>query len=210
MSAAVEDVGVGAPADPERPVRVAVIIASTRASRFGHIVGQWFAQEVRAFGGFDVDVVDLLDLDIPPTLPAEHPRNGHYAESVTDFAERVAAAEGFIFVTPEINHGYPASLKGALDSVYVEWAAKPATFVSYGSAAGGARAVEQLRQVLVELHMVPLRDAVLLPLARQLFDDEGALVDPERVASTVKATLDHLQWWARALRTARHDVPYQV
>jgi NAD(P)H-dependent FMN reductase len=76
--------------------------------------------------------------------------------------------------------------------------------------AGGVRAVEQLRQVLVELHMVPIRDAVLLPLARQLFDDEGTLLDTERFAPTVKATLDHLQWWARALQTARHNVPYQV
>ena len=210
MSAAVEDVGVGATPDPGHPVRVAVIIASTRASRFGHVVGHWFAQEVRAFGGFDVDIVDLLDLDIPPTLSAEHPRSGRYPESVVAFAERVAAAEGFVIVTPEINHGYPASLKAALDAVYAEWAAKPATFVSYGSASGGARAVEQLRQVLVELHVVPLRDAVLLPVARQLFDDEGALFDPEAFASTVKATLDHFQWWARALRTARHEVPYQV
>jgi NAD(P)H-dependent FMN reductase len=209
MNAAVEDIGAAATADPGRPVRVAVIIASTRAARFGHAIGQWFAEQVRAFGGYDVDIVDLLDLGIPPTLPAEHPRNGH-EESVGAFAERVAAADAFIFVTPELNHGYPASLKGALDSVYLEWAAKPATFVSYGGAAGGVRAVEQLRQVLVELHIVPIRDAVPLPLARQLFDDEGVLLDPERFAPTVKATLDHLQWWARALRTARHNVPYQV
>jgi NAD(P)H-dependent FMN reductase len=122
----------------------------------------------------------------------------------------VASADAFVFVTPEFNHGYPASLKSALDAVYVEWAAKPATFVSYGGAAGGVRAVEQLRQVLVELHAVPIRDAVLLPLARQLFDTEGTLIDPEGLAPSVKATLDHLLWWAHALRAARCEAPYQV
>ena len=84
------------------------------------------------------------------------------------------------------------------------------SFVSYGGAAGGVRAVEQLRLVLVELHAVPIRDAVLLPLARQLFDEDGALIDPERFAPGVKATLDHLLWWSRALRTARSETPYQV
>jgi NAD(P)H-dependent FMN reductase len=194
----------------DRAVRLAVIIASTRDSRFGETVAGWFADEARAFGGFHVDVVDLLELGLPPILSAEHPKSGRYSQTVGVFAERIGAADAFVFVTPEFNHGYPASLKSALDAVYVEWAAKPATFVSYGGAAGGVRAVEQLRQVLVELHSVPIRDAVLLPLARQLFDDGGALIDPERFAPGVKATLEHLLWWGRALRTARSETPYQI
>jgi NAD(P)H-dependent FMN reductase len=210
MAATAESAGVVPAGGLDGTVRLALIIASTRDSRFGETVGHWFAAQVRAFGGFDLDTVDLLELGLPSILSAEHPKGGRYSETVGAFAKRVAVADAFVFVTPEFNHGYPASLKSALDAVYVEWAAKPATFVSYGGAAGGARAVEQLRQVLVELHAVPIRDAVLLPLARQLFDDGGALVDPERFSPSVKATLDHLLWWARALRTARLEVPYQV
>jgi len=136
LTTAVEDNGAAARAGRDRPVRISLIIASTRTSRFGDTIGRWFTAEARSFGGFDVDIIDLVTLDIPPILSDVHPKTGQYDATLAAFAERVAAADGFVFVTPELNHGYPASLKGALDSVYVEWAAKPATFVSYGGAAG--------------------------------------------------------------------------
>jgi NAD(P)H-dependent FMN reductase len=190
--------------------RIAVIIASTRESRFAETVGRWFVGEVSQLDAAELDVIDLRELELPAVQAADHPKNRRYSDAVGAYAARVAAADGFAFVTPEFNHGYPAPLKAALDAVYSEWAAKPATFVSYGGAGGGIRAVEQLRQVLIELHVVPIRDAIALPMARQLFDDNGALNDPERLAPTVKATLDRLLWWALALRQARDDTPYEV
>jgi NAD(P)H-dependent FMN reductase len=192
------------------PLRIAVIIASTRQERFAETVGQWFAGEVAKLEDVELDVIDLRHVSLPPVQSADHPRTGRYGELVAAFAERIAAADGFVFVTPEYNHGYPAPLKAALDSVYAEWAAKPATFVSYGGAGGGIRAVEQLRLVLVELHVVPVRDAIALPMARQLFDDDGSLHDSERLAPSVKLTLDRLLWWAAALRTARGESGSQV
>jgi NAD(P)H-dependent FMN reductase len=75
----------------------------------------------------------------------------------------VGEADGYVIVSPEYNHGYSAVLKNALDWVYTEWTKKPVGFVGYGST-GGARAIEQLRQVVVELDMVPLREAIHVPL----------------------------------------------
>ena len=89
---------------------------------------------------------------------------GHYPLEVLPWAEKVASADGFIVVTPEYNHGYPAVLKSALDAVHGEWGKKPIAFVGYGAEGGGARCVEQLRQVAVELQMVPVGNPWSFPV----------------------------------------------
>ncbi len=85
--------------------------------------------------------------------------------------------------SPEYNHGYPAVLKNALDHSFVEWQRKPVAFVGYGNV-GGARAIEQLRQVVVELEMVPLRHAVhILPEVVRVAREAARPVDPAVFAS---------------------------
>ena len=95
------------------------------------------------------------------------------------WADIIGPADGFIVITPEYNHGYPAVLKSALDAVYREWVRKPIAFVSYGGWAAGTRSVEQLRTVAIELQMAPIRPSVALQLAPRLFDAEGNLKDPD-------------------------------
>ncbi len=190
---------------------VAVIVGSTRDDRIGGRVAAWFVGEVEAHGGFAVDVIDLhvVGDDLPERLPAGHPARGDYPAGVRPLADRIGAADGFVLVTPEYNHGYPGSLKDAIDLVNAEWRAKPVAFVSYGGLSGGIRAVEQLRQVMVELHTVPVRDAVHIPFARRSFTDGTAPDDPDgMIADGVHALLRRLDWWARALARARADAPY--
>jgi NAD(P)H-dependent FMN reductase len=122
--------------------------------------------------------------------------------------QRLAAAEAFVVVTPEYNHGYPAPLKSLIDSVGAEWHGKPVAFVSYGGISGGLRAVEQLRLVFAELHTVTLRDAVSFAGAWEQFDEAGQLIEPERPRRTMATMLARLQWWALALRNAREAAPY--
>jgi NAD(P)H-dependent FMN reductase len=109
-------------------------------------------------------------------------------------------------VGPEYNHGYSAVLKNAIDWVFREWGKKPVTFVGYGNA-GGARAIEQLRQVAVEMDMVPIRQAVHLPVeVYRAVMGVTAPADPalfEPVERLVGPMIDALVWWARALKTAR-------
>jgi len=109
-----------------------------------------------------------------------------------------------VLVTPEDNHGYPAALKNALDHVFHPWRRKPVSFVGYGGPGGGVRAVEQLRQVVVELEMVPLRHQVAIPRAYMAFDDRGDLRDAWHAADAERL-LDELAWWAGVLRTARTE-----
>jgi NAD(P)H-dependent FMN reductase len=167
-------------------------------------VAEWFLGRVRERGDLDVDVLDLAEIPLPTAQQAEPVVFGRYPHpDVVDFARRIGAADGFAVVTPEYNHGYPASLKLAIDSVYTEWHAKPVGFVSYGGLAGGTRAVEQLRQVFAELHAVTIRETICFGMAHQQFGPDGVLRAPEGANMAAKAFLDQLTWWAEALRDAR-------
>lgn len=184
----------------EPPLRIAVIIASTRTGRFGETVARWFVNRAEGDDGLTLDLIDLCDIQLPDNL--EH------TADVAAFTARIDAADAFVVVTPEYNHGYPAALKRAIDAVRAEWQAKPVGFVSYGGLAGGLRAVEQLRQVFAELHAVGIRETVSFHLAHDQFDGDGRLADP-RTADTAAATLlRHLTWWGRSLRAARTALPY--
>lgn len=176
------------------PVDVAVIIGSTRPGRRGPRVGRWLMAQLAERDDLAVDLIDLEALDLPAALPPDdHP-------AAAELIHRVDRADAFIIVTPEYNHGYPASIKQALDVPYREWSAKPVAFVSYGGMSGGIRAVEQLRQVLAELRAVTIRDGVAFPGTK--IDADGVADDPE-AADAAKVMVDELLWWARALREAR-------
>jgi NAD(P)H-dependent FMN reductase len=191
------------------PLRLALIIGSTRKGRFGPTVAEWFLGHAQRRGDLAVDVIDLARIPLPVVQQVEPVVNGFYpAPEVVAFAERIGAADAFVVVTPEYNHGYPASLKLAIDSVYTEWNAKPVAFVSYGGLAGGTRAIEQLRQVFAELHAVTIREAICFGMAHQQFGPDGVLRDSGAADMAAKALLDQLVWWAEALREARTKRPY--
>ena len=186
----------------DRALNLAIIIGSTREGRFGDTVGRWFAKEAAGHGGFTVDLIDLIDIKLPPT----HQRKP--TPEVDAFRARLAAADAFVIVTPEYNHSYPASLKNAIDQGYVEWMAKPVGFVSYGGTVGGVRAIEHLRHVFAELHAATIRDYVCFLMARRQFDTDGNPIDREGPHNAAKIMLDRLAWWADALRNAREARPY--
>jgi NAD(P)H-dependent FMN reductase len=151
-------------------------------------------------------LVDLRDLALPFFDAAVPPAYGAIAAEARGWADSVNAADGFVFVTPEYNHGYPAVLKNAIDHLFQEWAHKPAAIVSYGASGGGYRGAEQLRQVLIELKAVPVRDQVGIPTVWAAFDETGR---PRNTAldGSVDAMVTELLWWVSALIPARqHDL----
>jgi NAD(P)H-dependent FMN reductase len=147
-----------------------------------------------------VDLRDWMFQYYDRPLPSTR---GDYDEESQRWGDLVGSADGFVIITPEYNHGYPAILKSALDAVYHEWVRKPVAFVSFGGWSGGVRAVEQLRQVAVELQMAPTRASVVIQFAPRVFDADGNLRDPDMLNNAAAALLDDLAWWAYALRTAR-------
>jgi NAD(P)H-dependent FMN reductase len=189
------------------PLKIGVIIGSVRTGRFADKVAQWFLTEIGRREDMDVHVVDLsepaLVEELKLTLDAAEPREG-----TRTLAQRIGGLDGYVVITPEYNHGYPASLKLALDYVYGGWRAKPVGFVSYGGMAGGQRAVEQLRQVFAELHAVTLRDTVSFHMAGEKFDERGRLQDAGGAGKAASVLLDQLAWWGLTLREGRAARPY--
>ncbi|MFN8202459.1 MAG: NAD(P)H-dependent oxidoreductase [Solirubrobacteraceae bacterium] len=186
--------------------RLMVIIGSTRPGRGALPVAQWFAECVRRHGGFDLDVVDLLELGLPFLDEPHHPRLRQYTRQHTkDWSARVDAADAFVVVTPEYNHGLSAPVKNALDFLHEEWAHKPIAFVAYGGVSAGTRAMNMLKQVVTPLRMVPVTDAVTIPFFRQFIDDEGRLQPNETLASSADALLDETARLEAALRPLRHS-----
>ncbi len=164
------------------PITIHVIIGSTRENRFSEKPAQWIFDELKKRDGINAELVDLRDFPLPFFDAPKSPiwTNKIYPHQiVTQWSEKVSEADAYIMVAPEYNHGYSAVLKNALDWLYPEWNHKAVGFVSYGGV-GGARAVEQLRQVAVELQMLPIRNGLHIPIDAYLAAmNEPAPVNPE-------------------------------
>jgi len=184
---------------------IAVITSTTREGRFSQRVAEWVVDRLTAWHPFDVEHVDLRDYDIPyfdGPAPARIPRT--YATPDHErLGEVIDRADGYIVLTAEYNHGYPAILKSAMDSTFVEWHRKPISFVGWGQV-GGARAVEQLRTVAVEFEMAPLRHAVhVLPDVMMAARQADGLEVFASLDGRLEKLAGDLAWWATALGDAR-------
>jgi NAD(P)H-dependent FMN reductase len=183
--------------------RLAIIIGSTRPGRAGLPIAQWFAERARGHGGFDVDLIDLGEVDLPLLDEPHHPRLRRYVHQHTkDWSARIDRADALVLVTPEYNYGYPAALKNAIDYLHAEWQDKPVGFVSYGGVAAGTRAVQQLKQVVTTLKMVPVVDSVNIPFHAQFIVDEQFSPN-EPMEQAADAMLDELARIESALRRLR-------
>ena len=184
--------------------RLMIVIASTRPGRGGWPVAQWFISRATDHGGFDVDIVDLVEFKLPLLDEPNHPRLRQYVNPHThQWSEKVDGADAFVFVTPEYNHGYPASLKNAIDYLHHEWLHKPVGFVSYGGVAAGTRAVQQLKQVVTTLRMLPVTDSVNIPFHSQFLDSDGTFRPNAVLEQAADAMLDELVRTEAALRPLR-------
>ncbi|MCX7299156.1 MAG: NAD(P)H-dependent oxidoreductase [Rhodobacterales bacterium] len=189
--------------------KIALIISSTRATRFADIPTKWIKAQADAHGALDTEIVDLRDFNLPffnemasnAWVPSQSP------EAVA-WQEKIAGFDGYIFVLAEYNRSITAALKNALDQAYVEWAHKPFGAISYGSM-GGANALGHLQNIGVELQMVPVRNNVRIGgsdffRVHPGFGGSGNLGDLEAViAPSAKAMLDDVTWWAKATMAAR-------
>src|SRR5258705_3251646 len=159
---------------------ISVIVGSTRDGRFSEKPARWILEHLKKRDGVDARLLDLRDFPMPffdqPATPGMPGRPPYDNEVVRKWTAAIAQSDGFVFVTPEYNYGPPAVLKNAIDWVYPGWNRKAAGFVSYGSAMG-ARAVQQLRQIMVEVQIAPVRSSVHIPVATLWAHFQGGDVD---------------------------------
>jgi NAD(P)H-dependent FMN reductase len=186
-------------------LKLKIIIASTRPGRVGLPVGNWFSRRATAHGNFDVELADLKELALPLFDEPQHPRQRKYEHAHTKaWSAIVEAGDAFVFVTPEYNYSAPPSLINALDYLFVEWAYKPAAFVSYGGVGAGLRSVQMTKQVVTSLKMMPIPESVAIASVHTLVDKESGEFRPNEAIDKSAATmLDELHRWAAALATMR-------
>ena len=188
-------------------LKLALIIGSTRPNRFADTPAQWIVEGVAGRSDFSLDVLDLRDQGLalfeepaPPLFTG-----GVFGDPAAEaWRRKIGQYDGFIATAAEYNHGPTAALKNALDSAVFEWRRKPIAFVGYGGV-GGARAIEQLRGVAVELHMAPIKAEVNIAMEPYLgvVRDGKALDDYPYLVEARDKLFDEIAWWAGALKTAR-------
>jgi NAD(P)H-dependent FMN reductase len=190
---------------------ISVIVGSVRQGRFAEKTAHWILNHLKKREGIEVRLLDLADYPMPffdsPIPPAMPGRPAYEHEVVKRWTQAIAASDGFVMVAPEYNHAPSGVLKNAIDWVYPEWNRKAVTFVGYGSV-GGARAIEQLREIAVEMQLAPIRSAVHVPVAALYAHFQSKDVTPHLAELDVVAnqTIDDLLWWTKALKTARENV----
>lgn len=190
-----------------QPLRIGIVIGSTRPERIGGSVGRWIHSLATQRGGADFDLLDLRDFGLPLLDEPGHPAAGQYVHDHSRrWSEAIAACDGYIFVTPEYNHSTSAALKNALDFLYDEWGMKPCSFVGYGGSLG-ARAIASLRMIMGELSMADLRSHVGLSTRSDFVDGECRPTDIHE--SMVASMLDELLLWAHGLRSMRSELKVQ-
>ncbi|MFF8997776.1 NADPH-dependent FMN reductase [Streptomyces achromogenes] len=181
-------------------LRIAVGIGSTHRPGMADPLAAWLERELGTAYRLDLDMIDLASV----ALPMHEMRTGGAAAS--PIAGRLADADGFVFLTPEYNHSFPAPVKNVIDWHFSEWAYKPVAFVGYGGS-GGIRAIEQSRAVFPELRATTVRESVPLPMPREHLDADGRFIPPPGAEQALHAPLRELRVWAEALRSLRAAEP---
>lgn len=188
-------------------LKVALIIGSTRINRFADVPAAWIAAGAETRQDLSLDVLDLREHPLPffnePAPPVYS--GGQYAEPAAEaWRQNLARYDAFIATVAEYNHGPTGVLKNALDSAHLEWIRKPIAFVGYGGV-GGARAIEHLRGIAIELQMAPIKHEVNIAMEPYLgiVQQNKSLNDYDHLVQARTAMFDHLVWWASALRAAR-------
>jgi NAD(P)H-dependent FMN reductase len=190
-------------------INLKIIIASTRPGRKGPILADWIYGKAKRDPAFDTELVDLAEVNLPFFDEPNHPRLQQYKHQHTkDWSAKIASADAFVLVTPEYNYGFPATIKNAIDYLFVEWQHKPIGFVSYGGIAGGTRSIQMLKQTLTSLEMVPITADVNVPLfTKYIVDDKFAATDEQN--RNADLLFSELKKWSAVLSRFKEHTVHQ-
>lgn len=179
-------------------MKIPVLYGNIREGRKSEAVAKFIHAELLK-RGIESEYVTAEAYQDKEPLEQKHPE---------PWATIMKDADGLIIVSPEYNHGYPGSLKEMLDALYQEYHQKPLGIVGAAGFLGGGRMVEQIRQVAVELHMVPIREALYFPMVWQLLDEKGELKDPDQYTARLEPFFKELFWYAEVLKEGREKHPW--
>jgi NAD(P)H-dependent FMN reductase len=180
-----------------------VVVASTRPGRVGLPVSQWYVDAAKGHGGFQVNVADLAEENLPLLDEPHHPRLRKYQHDHTKrWSEKVDAADAIVFVIPEYNYSLGAPLKNALDYLHQEWNYKAASVVSYGGVSAGTRSVMAMLPAAYALKIWMIPESVNIPFVHSFLAD-GVLQPNQVMTDAVGVQLNALSKVAEALKPLR-------
>ncbi|RAJ98148.1 NAD(P)H-dependent FMN reductase [Larkinella arboricola] len=181
-----------------------IINSTVRPSRKGPIITEWIAEVAHQHSEFNVEVLDLAQINLPMMNEPAHPRLKQYEhEHTKQWSAKIEEADAFIFITAEYDHSYPAPLKNALEYLVQEWGYKAAGIVSYGGVSAGTRAATSLKTDLIALKVVPLFEAVNIPFFDQFINDEAEFVPNESTQRAAQLMLTELVRWTKGMLVIR-------
>lgn len=183
---------------------IKVITSTTREGRKGIAVAKWITDLAKQNKAYDIELLDLAQINLPFMDEPNHPRLQQYQhEHTKKWSEAIHAADAFIIVLAEYNFGFPAPIKNAIDYLFNEWMHKPVAIVSYGGVSGGLRATQMLKQVVTSVHMMPIVEQVNIPFFAKMIDEKGTFQPNETVVKSAEVMLKELERWSEALKTMR-------
>lgn len=183
-----------------------IINSTVRPSRKGPLVTDWIAALARKHGSFQVEVLDLAQINLPLMDEPNHPAMQKYEhEHTKQWSAKIDEAEAFIFVTAEYDYNYPAPLRNALEYLNKEWGYKAAGIVSYGGVSAGTRAANSLKGDLATFKVVPIIEAVNIPFFTENINEQGEFIPNEISHKAADTLFKELIRWTKGLKTIRED-----
>ncbi len=185
--------------------KLKVIITSTREQRGGIAVANWFVEKVKKYEGFETEVLDLMEINLPMVHEPNHPKLGQYMYDHTkEWSRKIDEADAFIFIMPEYNYGMPPAMLNAIDYLMREWMYKPAGLVSYGGISGGLRSAQMSKQVLTTVKVMPMSEGVAIPFFTKYINEDGVFEPIESVLNSYQILMDELMRWTKGLHYMRN------
>ena len=184
--------------------KLKIITSTTRPGRKGIAVANWIKKIADQNQNFEVELLDLAEINLPMMDEPHHPRLKKYEHEHTKrWSATIDPADAFIIVLSEYNFGFTAPIKNALDYLFNEWKYKPVAFVSYGGVSGGLRSMQMIKQVVTALSMMPIVEAVNVPFFSKFINEQNEFVPEEIVDKSAYNMLNELNRWADAMKPLR-------
>ncbi|EOR96457.1 hypothetical protein ADIARSV_0360 [Arcticibacter svalbardensis MN12-7] len=186
--------------------KLKIISSTVRPGRKGPLVAEWIAGLAKETGDFDVEVLDLGEINLPLMNERMHPMLRKYEhEHTKKWSALIEEADAFVFVTAEYDHGYPSPLRNAIEYLVHEWAYKAAGIVSYAGISAGTRASNDLKRDLATMKMVPLTEQVNIPTFTHFINDQNEFVPNEMSVKAGQNMLKSIVRWTKGLKLIKED-----
>lgn len=187
--------------------KLKIIITSTRDERQGIAVANWYSEKIKTNENFELEVLDLKEINLPMLDEPTHPRLQQYQhEHTKEWSKKIGEADAYAFVIPEYNYSLPPALVNAVDYLYIEWNYKPAALISYGGISAGLRSAQMSKLILTTVKLVPLTEGISIPFFAKKINEQGIFVSDDSIDRSCDTMMNELLKWTKGLKYMRDNI----